>query len=125
MGGDVRVVSLALVLEFGLVTYSTYSQQLEQNQYMSLICTKPKYSPASKQSQDSSYVSCPTNEHKLNPRRCRLRSRSSRIVVIVKELQYNFDIELGLEEGEKSDVVSQCLNESFSSSFALSKRSTG
>lgn len=42
-----------------------------------------------------------------------LHSRSSQIVVIVKELQ--FDFELWLEEGEKPDVVSQCLNQSFSS----------
>ncbi|KIJ97378.1 hypothetical protein K443DRAFT_105801, partial [Laccaria amethystina LaAM-08-1] len=81
-------------------------------------------------SRSSSYIPCPTNKKRLNPRRRRLRSRSSRIVVIVEELQFNFDIELGLEEGEKSDVVSQCLDQSFSSPFALgihssSKRSAG
>jgi hypothetical protein len=46
-------------------------------------------------------------------------SHSSRVCAIVKELQFDTDIELGLEEGEKSDVVSQCLDQSFSSSFAL------
>ena len=39
--------------------------------------------------------------------------------MIVEELQFNFDIELGLEGGEKLDAVSQCLNQSFSSPFAL------
>ena len=52
----------------------------------------------------------PLTKKKCGPRRGRLRSRSPRYVVIVKELQFNFDIELGLEEGEKSDVVSQCLD---------------
>ncbi|KIJ97759.1 hypothetical protein K443DRAFT_105187 [Laccaria amethystina LaAM-08-1] len=67
-------------------------------------------------SRTSSYVSCLINKKEFNPRRRRLRSRSSRIAVIV---EFNFDIELGLEEGEKSDVVSQCLDQSFSSRFAL------
>ena len=39
--------------------------------------------------------------------------------MIVEELQFDFDIDLGLEEGEKSEVVSQCLNQSCSSPFAL------
>ena len=63
-------------------------------------------------------VSVPLTK-KSNPRRRRLHSRSPRIVVIVEELQFNFDIELGFEKGEKSDVVSQCLDQSFSSPFAL------
>ena len=59
-----------------------------------------------------------------------LHSRSSRIVAIVKELQFDFGIDLGLKESEKPDVVLQCLNQSFSSTFALriypsSKRSEG
>ena len=36
-------------------------------------------------------------------------SRSSRIMVVVEEFHLNFDVELGLEEGENSKVVSQCL----------------
>ncbi|KIJ92217.1 hypothetical protein K443DRAFT_113919, partial [Laccaria amethystina LaAM-08-1] len=47
-----------------------------------------------------------------------LRSRSSRIVAIVEKLQFDFGIELGHQEGEKSDVVSQCSDQSFSSPFA-------
>ena len=43
-------------------------------------------------------VSVPLKK-KLNPRRRRLRSLSSRIVVIVEELQFNFDIKMGLEGG--------------------------
>ncbi|KIK06287.1 hypothetical protein K443DRAFT_89816 [Laccaria amethystina LaAM-08-1] len=54
-----------------------------------------------------------------SPRSRRLCSRSSRVCAIVKELQFDTGIELGLEGGEKSDVVSQCLDQSFSSSFAL------
>ena len=50
-------------------------------------------------------VSVPLTK-KINPRRRRLRSRSSRVVVIVVELQFHFDIEQGLEGGEKLDVVS-------------------
>ena len=40
-------------------------------------------------------------------------------MVIVEELQFHFDIKLGLERGEKLDVVPQYLNQSFSSPFAL------
>jgi hypothetical protein len=38
---------------------------------------------------------------------------------MVKELQFDFDIDLGLEEGENSDVVSQRLDQTFSIPFAL------
>ncbi|KIJ95840.1 hypothetical protein K443DRAFT_65756, partial [Laccaria amethystina LaAM-08-1] len=47
------------------------------------------------------------------------RSRSSRVYAMVKELQFDFDIDLGLEEGENSDVVSQRLDQTFSIPFAL------
>ena len=45
-------------------------------------------------------------------------------MVIVEELQFDFGIELRLQEGEKSDVASQCLDQSFSSPFALRIRPT-
>jgi hypothetical protein len=44
---------------------------------------------------------------KLKP----LRSRSSRVCAIIK-LQFDFSIDLGLEEGENLNVVSQFLDES-------------
>ena len=55
---------------------------------------------------------------RINTRR-HLRSRSSRIMKIVKELPFNVSIGIRLEENEKSDVVSQCLDQSFFSPFAL------
>ena len=48
-----------------------------------------------------------------------LHSRSSRIVEIVKELKFDLGVDIGLEESEKPDVVSQCLNQSFSSPWSL------
>ena len=58
-------------------------------------------------SRSSAYVSCPTNK-KNSTVAASLHSRSSRIVTIVKELQFDFGIDIGLEEGSKSDVVSEC-----------------
>ena len=48
-----------------------------------------------------------------------LHSRSLQIVTIVKELRFNISIDIDFVEGEKSEVVSQCLDQSFSSPFAL------
>jgi len=48
-----------------------------------------------------------------------LHSRSSRVCGVVEELQFDFGIELGLEEGEKSGVILQCLDQRFSRPFAL------
>ncbi|KIJ94677.1 hypothetical protein K443DRAFT_110020, partial [Laccaria amethystina LaAM-08-1] len=48
-----------------------------------------------------------------------LRACSSRIVAVVKELQFDSGIDIGLEEGEKSDIVPQCWEQSFFSPFAL------
>ena len=50
-------------------------------------------------------------------------------MAIAGELQFDFGIEVGLQESEKADIVSQCLDQS-SSRFALrirpsSKRSEG
>ena len=64
-------------------------------------------------SRSSAYISCPTNK-KNSTLATPLHSRSSRIVTIVKELQFDFSIDIGLEEGAKSDVVSQCLDQSLS-----------
>lgn len=49
----------------------------------------------------------PTKENSTlaAPPRC-----SSRLVTIVKELQFNVSIDIGLEEGEKSNIVSQRLD---------------
>ena len=40
-------------------------------------------------------------------------------MTIIKELRLNVSIDIGLEEGEKLDVMSRCLDQSFSSPFAL------
>ncbi|KIK02817.1 hypothetical protein K443DRAFT_507914 [Laccaria amethystina LaAM-08-1] len=56
----------------------------------------------------------PPPKKKLNSARRRLPSRSSRVCAIVEEFQFDFGVGLGLEEGEESDVVLQCLGQSFS-----------
>ncbi|KIJ94664.1 hypothetical protein K443DRAFT_29551, partial [Laccaria amethystina LaAM-08-1] len=61
---------------------------------------------------------CPTTK-KTSTLAAPLRSRSSLFCATVEELQFDFSIELGLEEGEMPDVISQCLDQSFSSPFAL------
>ncbi|KIJ91587.1 hypothetical protein K443DRAFT_477771 [Laccaria amethystina LaAM-08-1] len=59
-------------------------------------------------------------QKKLNPRRRHLRARSSRIVAVVKGLQFDSGIDIGLEEeGENPDVIPQCLGQGFFSPFAL------
>ena len=68
------------------------------------------------------YFSCPTTTK--TSILAVFRSRSSRVSAIVEEFQFDFGIELGLEQGEKSDVVSQRLEQRFSSPSALRIRPT-
>ena len=56
----------------------------------------------------------PTTKKTLNLGRHPLRSRSSRVFAIVKELQFDFGIQFGREQGKKPDVASQYWDQKFS-----------